>query len=219
MLSGPDRTAVPRGFRTSRYSRQRPALVIRSGNSHGRKHALTWSSRYEWPLQLNLHVSQKAVDDFIQLLGQHEGSEAVRKTEEEFSMTRTATEDDGDFLLEAPHAGISVLFLEGPTVHAISLHSGSKGGFSAFQGSLPGGLDFQSKREDVLRAFGPPTKYRGPFQSSFDPTPSGGWDLYAKDGYSIHIEYDAFTTQIRLVTFQKANQSTTAQRASRVADR
>ena len=149
------------------------------------------------------------MDDFIQLLGQHEGSEAVRKTVEEFSMTRTPTEDDGDFFLEAPHAGISVLFLEGPTVHTISLHSGQKGSFSAFQGSLPSGLDFQSKREDVLRAFGPPTEYRGPFQSSFDSTPSGGWDLYAKDGYSILFEYDSFTAQIRLVTFQKANQITT----------
>ena len=142
------------------------------------------------------------LEDLIQLLGLREDSDAVKAVAAKYSMVRSEADDDGDFFLESPRAGISIAFISGPFVQAVALHSGGRHGYAAFQNALPGDLTFQSKKEDVRRIFGSPDKHRGPFVSSFDPAPCGGWDLFQRDGYSIHFEYDALS-QVRAVTFQK----------------
>jgi hypothetical protein len=90
-------------------------------------------------------------------------------------------------------------YCEARLVKSVSLHSGSYPPFSRFQGPLIPGISFQSYREDVIRALGSPSRSASPGVVPILRRPTGGWDRYDRETYSISFSYSATTRMLVLV--------------------
>jgi hypothetical protein len=108
--------------------------------------------------------------------------------------------DDRQYL-EYPERGISIV-IEDSIAKTIQLHAqGTSPDYAQYSGSLPGNLQFSSSRGQARRVFGAPersqkgTAGEGILGGYLNP-----WDRFNLRDRSVHLEYTANATGIRLVS-------------------
>ncbi len=146
-----------------------------------------------------------AMEEFLEAIDQLVTADRVRELIRRYDLSQAMGDDLSDeglpreYYLESKMHGVLIRHYEPRLVKTVYLYSGTKGGFSRFQGPLIAGITFQSYRDDVVRALGSPSRSANlgvvPFLGSH-----GGWDRYDRESYSIHFSYSASTTTLEMVT-------------------
>jgi hypothetical protein len=106
------------------------------------------------------------------------------------------------YYLESRKQGVTIAYCEARLVKTVTLSS-DQGGFSRFQGPLLAGITFQSYREDVRRALGGPSRSVSPGVVPGLGRPTGGWDRYDRETYTITFSYSATTRMLALVSIMR----------------
>lgn len=99
----------------------------------------------------------------------------------------------------APDYGISVVLPDHETVAAVHLFAGTTSEMSRYPYELPEGLTFDMSRKEIRGLLGEPEQ-----QGEESTVPVLGrmppWDIFARGGHRIHVEYDWGENRLRLVT-------------------
>ncbi len=90
--------------------------------------------------------------------------------------------------------GVRILFRNRKLAHA-QFYNGTISDFNPFVGMLPFELEFSYSKADVRKEIGEPNKTTGSTKSN--------WDIYHREGKSIHIQYDLDGNVIEMVTIQE----------------
>ena len=137
------------------------------------------------------------MDQFIAILGCPLNDPAVSEFVRRFGLASS----DSERQLERRESGVALVISEKRTVDAVFLFGNAKDDFLEYRGGLPGGLTFQSRREEVRRAFGPPTVSANATTPTDGIVQHGGWDRYDLVDHVLHFSYATHTGFIELVTF------------------
>jgi hypothetical protein len=146
-----------------------------------------------------------AMEEFLEAIDQLVTADRVRELIRRYDLSQAMGDDLSDeglpreYYLESKMHGVLIRYYEPRLVKTVYLYSGTKGGFSRFQGPLIAGITFQSYRDDVVRALGSPSRSANPGVVPFLGS-HGGWDRYDRESYSIHFSYSASTTMLEMVT-------------------
>jgi len=142
-----------------------------------------------------MKMSTKPIDIFINILGKK-----TNEPEVQFLLNKYHLVEDNTFespiYYENPNEGLSFL-CENGKVDQIFLFSNGKDDFSQYKGALPGGLKFESGKEDVNRSFGE-AMFSGRYQLYEEE--KGFWDKYEFQNFAIHFTYNGLSTKIDLIT-------------------
>ena len=143
--------------------------------------------------------------EFIKAVDQPVAADHVEALVARYGLRKYAGDDHSDeglpreYYLESKSSGVLIRYYDARLVKTVYLYSGEQEGFSQFPGALIEGLTFRSKRNDVVRALGKPSRtapaLKVPILGSH-----GGWDRFDKVGYSIHFEYSARTNTVARIT-------------------
>jgi hypothetical protein len=105
----------------------------------------------------------------------------------------------GDFYASWRDKGITVIFGEPDTINTIQLYGPDHQKFDSFTEPMPHGITFMMSRQDIRQRLGQPLRSHDagtvPVLGATAP-----WDLYAMDGYTMHLEYSPTSGLIQLVS-------------------
>ncbi len=111
---------------------------------------------------------------------------------------------EGQFYLEVPSKGLSLVADDGAVVHTVQMHAAGHEGYSVFAGALPGGLEFSFGRLASRQLLGAPV-------ASGEPTnihPFGrtnAWDRWSpSSGPIIHAQYASDEESIEMLSIMLA---------------
>jgi|SRR5215510_14058937 len=144
------------------------------------------------------------MEEFLAAIDQPVTADSVRNLVSRYGLIEVKRGDSGlgfprKYYLESKKHGVSIKYLgEARLVKSVILSSG-QGDKSRFQGPLIAGITFQSYREDVIRALGNPSRSVSPGIVPGLGRPTGGWDQYDRETYSISFSYSATTRMMVLV--------------------
>jgi hypothetical protein len=152
------------------------------------------------------HASSEGfwMDEFLETIDQPITADRVRELVGRYDLSLVRRGDPPDegfprkYYLESKKHGVHIQYCEAGLVKTVSLSSGQRG-FSPFRGPLIAGISFQSYREDVIRALGSPSRSASPGVVPGLGRPTGGWDCYDRETYSISFSYSATTRMLVLV--------------------
>lgn len=151
------------------------------------------------------------MEEFLEAIDQPITADSARKLVDRYGLieVKRGPSDEGyprKYYLESEKHGVSITCCEARLIKTVTLSSGLGWG-SRFQGQLIAGITFQSYREDIRRALGSPSRSVNPGVVPGLGRPTGGWDRYNRETYSITFSYSAATRMLVLVSINAPDET------------
>jgi hypothetical protein len=114
----------------------------------------------------------------------------------------------GDYYLEFPQTGFSLLINASDVITTIHVYTQPNGAYAAYRYELPLGAVAHMSQVEARALLCPPSKFGGPVQF-MQSMPVTYWDIWEFGDHSVHIEYPEDRLSIRLVTLSVVPQDST----------
>lgn len=101
--------------------------------------------------------------------------------------------------IQLPNEGVSFLLSDGVMIVSIHFYAEGRDGYAKYKGDIIGGVSFDMSRTAIRKLLGMPKSFKDAYTVPIlGKMPA--WDLFLKDGYSIHVEYEASEKSVSLIT-------------------
>lgn len=101
--------------------------------------------------------------------------------------------------IQLPNEGLSFVLPDGVRIVSIHFYAEGRDGYAGYKGGVLGGVSFAMSRTAVRELLGLPESFKDAYTVPIlGKMPA--WDLFSKDGYSIHVEYDVSEKSASLIT-------------------